>query len=93
MFGAASRAMVRTIGMSVYSIPRPRPYVISFSVTVRTNISGFFVSARRSATGPSTALPSASWPDGSMRPPGSFTRHSPMPSKFSSAKPSGSITR
>ena len=62
-------------------------------MSVRTNISGRSSTALRSADRAVNTVPSASCPAGSIAPPGSLSRHSPMPSKFSSAKPSGSITR
>src|SRR5262245_16455936 len=34
---AAVRAIARTVGMSVYSRPRPSAYVIVFSMNMRTN--------------------------------------------------------
>ena len=37
-------------------------------------------------------VPSASWPEASIGPPASCVRHAPTASKFSSAKPIGSIT-
>ena len=49
--------------------------------------------ALRRPAGPSIDVPSNSCPPASTLAPPSFTRHLPVASKFSSARPSGSITR
>ena len=66
----------------------------SFSVTTVTNCSGSRTSNSRRSAGPSNEVPSGSVPDASIAvPPGMCERQRPTASKFSSANPSGSITR
>ena len=66
---------------------------MSFCVTVPTKISGRLMIASRSAIGPVIGAPPASVPLASMGRPPSVSRHRPTGSKFSSAKPGGSIVR
>jgi hypothetical protein len=61
---------------------------------VPTNTSGRLSRALRSAAGPSTFVPSASMPPASIGNPSRVVvRHCPTGSKFSSAKPTGSMLR
>ena len=64
-----------------------------FSVKLRRNASRWRSTAARRSAGPATVLPSYNCPEASTRVPPSLVRHLPVASKFSSASPSGSITR
>src|SRR5438105_15399127 len=79
------------VGASSYVISRPIAYVISFAVTALTNCSFCATSARRSAAGPFTAVPSSSTPVALIGTAPSIVRQRPRASKFSRLKPSGSI--
>src|SRR5215472_1818775 len=59
---------------------------------VRTNCSGCVANAAIISAAPFTFVPSGRAPDASMGTPESLVRHSPIASKFSIAKPTGSIT-
>src|SRR5947209_5726553 len=72
-------------------MPRPRAYVISFSVKTPVKISGFFTSACLKATGPFTFTPLNKVPEGSIFTPSSSVLHCPTASKFSREKPIGSM--
>src|SRR5262249_7313141 len=64
---------------------------ISFSVKVETNSSLRASSSARNSSAPRNFVPSGSAPEGSIGVEPSAVRHLPMPSKLSSAKPSGSM--
>src|SRR5688572_32513203 len=72
---------------------RPSAYVSRCSVKLRRNASWCFSSAARSPSGPLISIPSYNVPLGSTGMPASLIRYLPVTSKFSSARPSGSITR
>ncbi len=73
---------------------RPTAYIISFSVKARTNKSRPLKIASRSWTGPSIARPFGRTVFASIGALASrsMLRHRPMASKFSIARPIGSIT-
>src|SRR5215831_14212126 len=58
---------------------------------VRTNTSERETSALRKLAGPSSCVPSTSWPEASIFVPSSVLRQRPIESKFSSEKPIGSM--
>src|SRR5271170_715012 len=66
---------------------------MSASVTERTNKSGYARIALRISAGPFTFWPLAIVPEGSIAAPPSLVRNLPVASKFSMAKPMGSINR
>ena len=83
--------IARTTGISLYFVSRPMPYISNFCVIVPTTASGRLSSALRKLDGPSSIVPSTSWLDGSIENPASMVRHWPVPSKFSSESPIGSM--
>ena len=58
LFFAASRVMVRTIGMSKYSTLRPMAKAISFSVSFCINASEYLIIPWRRLAGPLSGVPS-----------------------------------
>ena len=91
---AARRTTARTWGMSYDFNSRPTAYISIFSAKARTNKSRPTNSASRSWTGPSIARPLGSTVLASIGTLASRSRsrHRPMASKFSIARPIGSIT-
>src|ERR1051325_9185544 len=78
-------------GRSKYCTVRPTPYISSFSVNVDTNSSGWLSKVVLRPAIPSNFVPSGNAPDASIGVPASASRQRPTGSKFSMAKPIGSI--